>query len=265
MIFFLHGFGMSRYSYTTLIEELVSHGFIVASLDSPHSGLTITPEGQIITTLYDGKPVAKCENMAKDVRFIYDWLQGPNLEHLSGLTSHIDFSRASVVGHSLGGAAALETCRTDARFLAAIDLDGDPFGKVEEEGLAKPTLVLLNQPLVKEEDFTDTAAKAKWTAMGNERKEMWEKIFQKKANVPAYAFRITATNHFTFSDFPFVTTQYDKQAKPGRTLNKERSLSIICTYIRVFLDRYVSGDTADDLRELVKKFPETNLHATIVK
>jgi pimeloyl-ACP methyl ester carboxylesterase len=44
------------------------------------------------------------------------------------------------VGHSFGGATALQFCHEDARCRAAIDLDGIPFGSVVTDGLAKPAM-----------------------------------------------------------------------------------------------------------------------------
>jgi Chlorophyllase enzyme len=265
ILFFLHGFGVSRYSYITIIEDLVSHGFVVVSIDSPHSGLMVLPNGEIINTLYDGKPVVKCESMAKDVSFVYDWIKNSKDERLIKLIPVIDFSKAGVVGHSLGGAAALETCRIDNRFSACIDLDGDPFGKVEDVGLSKPTLILLNAPLYSADRFKEPGSKEKWDSMGNERKKMWQDIFIKNENNPAYAIRILGTNHFSFTDFPFVTIQYYRNSNAGIIINKEKGLLIITSYIKAFFDRFIMGDNSINIKKLTDEFPETNIQLTTQK
>jgi pimeloyl-ACP methyl ester carboxylesterase len=265
ILFFLHGFGMSRYSYITIIEDLVSHGFIVISLDSPHSGLMLLADGKIISTLYDGKPVIKCESMAKDVSFIYDWLIKSKDQKLLKLISVIDFNKAGVLGHSLGGAAALETCRIDNRFSACIDLDGDPFGKVEEVGLNKPTLILLNAPVFTDKDLPTPEVKEKWKQMGNERKKTWQDIFLKNESISAFAITINGTNHFTFTDFPFVTKQYYLNPKAGIIIDKNKGLKIISNYIQDFFARYISEDHSVSIKKLTGKFPETNLYLTTSK
>lgn len=263
LIFFLHGFGISRFNYTSIIENLVSLGFIIISIDSPQSGLMVLPGGKVLTTVYDGKPDVKCENMAMDVSFVYDWMKNnPGDPKTNPLRQTIDFSRVGVAGHSLGGAAALEACRIDDRFAACADLDGDPFGRVNNEGLNKPSLILLNQPLTEAADFTEPGSKEKWEARGNERKKMWQDILNINPSTPGYVFRITATNHYSFTDFPYITREYYQQAKPGRTLDKQRSLTIITTYISAFFKRYLNEDTSVDLKTLPEKFPETNLHVT---
>src|SRR2546425_1025709 len=50
------------------------------------------------------------------------------------------------LGHSLGGAAALEACVSQALLRACADMDGYPFGDVEQQGVGRPFLVLLSQP-----------------------------------------------------------------------------------------------------------------------
>lgn len=265
ILFFLHGFGVSRYSYITIIEDLVSKGFVVISIDSPHSGLMVLPNGEVINTLYDGKPIVKCESMAKDVSFVYDWIKNSKDEKFIKLISIIDFSKAGVVGHSLGGAAALEICRIDNRFSACIDLDGDPLGKVEEVGLNKPTLILLNEPLYSADRFKEPGSKEKWDSMGNERKKTWEDIFMKNKNNPSYAIRIVGTNHFSFTDFPFVTIQYYRNPNAGIIINKERGLLIITSYIKAFFDSFIVGDKSINIKKMTEIFPETNIQLTTQK
>ncbi len=260
VIFFLHGFGMSRYSYITIIEELVSHGFAVISLESPHSGLMILPDGEVYNTNYDEAPDVKCASMAKDVIFTYDWIKKSNDKKLLPLKNVIDFSQTGVFGHSLGGAAALEVCRIDDRFSACIDLDGDPFGKVEEVGFTKPTLVLLNEPVFTENHFPNPESKKKWQDMGNTRKKMWQDIFLKNESVPAYAFVINGTNHFTFSDFPFVTNKYYQNSRAGIIIDKNKGLKIISKYILDFFSRYILRDNSISINKLTEVFSESTLY-----
>src|SRR5205085_7667383 len=51
---------------------------------------------------------------------------------------HVDATKTTYVGHSFGGAAALEACRTDTRCAGAADLDGTQYGDVVRTGLRKP-------------------------------------------------------------------------------------------------------------------------------
>ena len=47
------------------------------------------------------------------------------------------------MGHSLGGATALQFCHDDVRCKAGIDLDGAPLGNVTADGVRQPFMFLL--------------------------------------------------------------------------------------------------------------------------
>src|SRR4029077_13405995 len=49
----------------------------------------------------------------------------------------LDTSHVGMLGHSLGGAAALQACHTEPHFVACADMDGDTFGDVDEAGVGK--------------------------------------------------------------------------------------------------------------------------------
>ena len=79
-----------------------------------------------------------------DMKAVVDQLQQLN-EGPSGMfAGRLDLSRLGTVGHSFGGAQALQFCHDDVRCRAAIDLDGIPFGRVVTDGLTKPAMFLLS-------------------------------------------------------------------------------------------------------------------------
>ena len=265
VLFFLHGFGMSRYSYLTIIEELTSRGFVVVSVDSPHSGLVVLSDGRIYQTINDNKPVQKCEAMAGDVSFILNWLEKSKNKDVGGVKKCMDLKKIGVLGHSLGGAAALETCRTDLRFLACIDMDGDTWGKVDNVGLNRPSLILLNEPIVKDSYFTSAEQKKGWEKMRDARRKGWQDLIDKNPAAPIYIFRIAGAAHFTFTDFPFVTTDYYKSdhfATAETIIEKNRGLDIISAYVTTFFSEYLVGNKTINIKSLTKVFPETNLYLT---
>ncbi len=100
----------------------------------------------------------------------------------------------SVGGHSIGGAAALQTGRTDKRIQNAIDLDGDVWGDVEKSGTRKPFLVLLNRP------GSEVKIPKK---MGDERLDEWRGVLA-KSSVGGTVLTLGPAYHFTFSDIPFL-------------------------------------------------------------
>jgi hypothetical protein len=56
----------------------------------------------------------------------------------------LDLGSVGLFGHSFGGATAAQACHEDARCKAGIDMDGNPFGSVIEEGLTQHFIYLLS-------------------------------------------------------------------------------------------------------------------------
>src|SRR5258708_29549311 len=76
--------------------------------------------------------------------FALDRLAALNASDPSGrFTARLDLTRVGAFGHSFGGAQAGQFCHDDARCVAAIDIDGIPFGSVVKEGMPKPFMFLM--------------------------------------------------------------------------------------------------------------------------
>jgi dienelactone hydrolase len=140
-VIFSHGAGSTGFNYTYLIEDLVSRGYVVASIEHTYVAKAVWfPDGRVIP-LHEGAPTpgspaerAKSAGRqmstginycAADVRFVLDQmtkLNGKPLEFL--LAGRIDLQRVAAMGHSAGAEFAARACQLDARFRACVDLDG---------------------------------------------------------------------------------------------------------------------------------------------
>jgi pimeloyl-ACP methyl ester carboxylesterase len=250
LLFFSHGLGESRSSYTAFSRELASHGYIVACIDHPYGGITILPDGRLLSTDADpdaGNPEAtagQVEAWAKDASFVLERMTSPAKTDSAlarRFAGHIDSGRVGMLGHSLGGAAALEACRTDSRFKACADLDGAPFGKVTEEGLNRPTLILRSGPVYSDEDLIKKGrTREQWEEMGRQGRAMWDSLIQKSKNVPVYSISIKGTGHMSFSDAPFVMPDTINRFG-GRIIEARRGFEIMTHYVRDFFDKYFNG------------------------
>jgi hypothetical protein len=137
VLIFSPGGGLVRELYAAQLEDLASHGFVVAAITHPYDGIvTVYPDGHWIT--YDSKRwpqipsfegewnLNQLEWHAKDIRFVLDELDRTNRSHAEGLpvAGHLDLSRVGAFGHSFGGVAATKACQIDRRISACLNQDG---------------------------------------------------------------------------------------------------------------------------------------------
>jgi predicted dienelactone hydrolase len=136
VIFFSHGMGMISQVYTTQIEDLASHGYIVVAIAHPYDAWLIsftngsfipfevkqrnagsTTEEHQIT--YENKRI---DWWASDISFALDQLIAmKGHEKNIPFTDHLDLKRIGTMGHSAGGRAAARTCQVDERIKSCAD------------------------------------------------------------------------------------------------------------------------------------------------
>jgi predicted dienelactone hydrolase len=148
-------------SYSTLAEDLASHGYVVVGFDAPYRTFAVVfPDGRVLRRRPENDPEicadqpparqGGCVNKVltawtADIAFVLDRLARLNAADPSGkLTGRLDMTRVGVFGHSFGGATAAQFCHDDPRCKAGIDVDGRPFGSVIQTGLRQPFMFLLS-------------------------------------------------------------------------------------------------------------------------
>ncbi|MES2624001.1 MAG: hypothetical protein V4628_01860 [Pseudomonadota bacterium] len=158
VLIFSPGAGNMTQYYSSLLSELASRGFVVAGIWPTYSAnIALFPDG----TLIKRSPAAEVtgesleEQLAsiatvgavwvEDQRFVLSQLERLNTSDPL-LEGHLDVSRVGVFGHSLGGAAAVETAYQDERFDAALNMDGTMFGAVTTAGSRVPFMFLQSDP-----------------------------------------------------------------------------------------------------------------------
>jgi predicted dienelactone hydrolase len=145
------GLSIPREQYTALCADLASRGFVVIALSVPYeSDVTVLADSRVVGRAVDPDvtgppPHPALERLirirAADARFVLD-----RLERLSGerprsrLAGHLDLGGVGVVGHSLGGATAVEAMAADRRLVVGVNLDGKLFGGERDVRLGRPFL-----------------------------------------------------------------------------------------------------------------------------
>lgn len=145
-------------SYSSLAEDLASHGYIVVGFDAPYrSTMVVFPDGRNIARtsqnnadLLSGEQqkqlgIKLVQAWSSDMRFALDQLNELNASDPSDrFKGRLDLARVGVFGHSLGGATALQFCDDDSQCIAGADVDGAPLGSVVKDGVKQPFLFLLS-------------------------------------------------------------------------------------------------------------------------
>jgi pimeloyl-ACP methyl ester carboxylesterase len=245
LLIFSHGFGMSKTNYTLLSMELASQGYIVAALDHLGSGLTILPNGSAIGMVPneegpDGKVIEFCEDFSLAISSIL------KLKKFKGA---INTKAIGVIGHSLGGAAALNFAEYDQRIKATVNLDGYLFGGAMKVGVKSPFLSILQSPNFEGKSVPDS--------LKYQRENEWKSIIE-KSNAESYVVSVKGLMHFDFSDLPYIIPD-SVRLKNGGTLPAPESHRILSALIVAFFDSYLKKDDKTSVIELIQAYEEVDI------
>lgn len=135
VVLYSPGGRQSRFLGTTLVEDLVSRGYVVVSVDhTPVSPVRFPDRLELPRSGVDAGEVMR--ERVRDIGFV--------LDELSAFRS-LDLSRVGMAGHSMGGFTTAETMLTDPRVDAGVNLDGsmDPrYGQAATRGVTRPFLLM---------------------------------------------------------------------------------------------------------------------------
>jgi pimeloyl-ACP methyl ester carboxylesterase len=257
------GGGAPTTDFTTLAEDLASHGYVVVGFDAPYlSGLVVLPDGRVVTRSSAGNIEDAGGNIddpalgkllaiwTSNTGFVVDQLQRLNADASGTFAGRMNLGRLGMFGHSFGGATALEFCRQDPRCRAAIDLDGIPFGRVVTEGLGKPGMFLIS------DHRREMADPVSAQVLGR-----IQSIYERLPDGRFYGV-IRRANHFSFSDQILLNSQAAIRVLrvaglPG--LDGRRGLAISADYVHTFFDVYLKGTPAASLTSLSEKYQEVQI------
>ena len=202
VVVFSHAYTANRSVYTSLVADLASRGFMVASLDHTYDAFSVQfPGGKVVPGLY-GSPLASepitepeldrlIRIRTRDVRFVTTWILRQNRARKSWLKQRIDPKRLGIFGHSLGGATATRVGLVDKRFRASADVDGSLFGEWPLTAKSRKPFLL----------FTAT------DGLSSVLPEDKSCRFFGNAARPKLAWELTGAKHLTFSDFQALAPQ----------------------------------------------------------
>lgn len=251
--------------YSTLAEDLASHGYVVVGVDAPYrTGIVSFPDGRVITRSPQNNPEA-CLNVTgqerercaerfliawnSDLAWVLDRLAQLNLSDPSGrFTGKLDITRVGVFGHSFGGAQAAQFCAQDSRCKAAIDLDGAPHGSIIQTGVHRPFMFLLSDHS-REPD-----------AHSGQIMSDIQSIYDRTPANERFFVTIRGANHFTFSDDGALLKSHLVRGvlralgKLGMDGDRQLAVTTYCLY--TFFDSYLQGSSVSPPQLASPLYPE---------
>jgi predicted dienelactone hydrolase len=136
---FSHGYNGTRSQSTFLMEELASHGYLVAAIEHLHYScgwIAINGQRAAYSSINPAKDFAVAEAITEawstDQIFVKDKLLERFAAERRFYPLNREGARLFVAGHSFGGSAAIRTMCRDSAFAAAINLDGFYFGSTAQ-------------------------------------------------------------------------------------------------------------------------------------
>jgi predicted dienelactone hydrolase len=269
VIFFSHGLGRVAAHYTTFLENLASHGYIVVGVDSPFfSSALKMPDGRIIQNRSEryqrtGAREAEAVVQAQDLVFVLNELERINrTEVKTGLAGRLDLQHVGVFGHSRGGFTAPHACFLDSRFKACLNLDGYSLTPaVMEQGIRQPYMHIEElapwlPPATDEELKAANRTRDEEDRQVRAAMERRERTFSKMSS-GMYLVTVKGAMHNSFSDMPYIAPERYSNIQ----IDAKRALTITNAYLLAFFDRYLQGRRRPLLEGNSRLFPEVTLQA----
>ena len=271
LIIFSHAFNGEPWAYTHEIAELVSHGYVVATIHHTYE-VTVAafPDGRMIPFSAEntlGTEAQSLEEMLKwaepridvwaaDIRFTLDQLTRLNAtakdeEQKSRkadpppFAGRLDLDRIGVMGNSFGGVAAERACELDQRIKACVNQDGGlggPFMHFPGGHLPTQPVMFLGSPrLPPPTDEELKRMQLTREAFEKDKAETEASIEKDFQGCSGGAYRVTiqlpSFRHNSFTDMPLLRAI----GAGSDTASAFRSLQLAESYTLAFFDRFLKG------------------------
>lgn len=251
--------GSYRQVQTFQVEELVSHGYVVAALDQPYvETVVVFPDGRTIA--YDDRwdpqdrvfMDAHIPYVAADISFVLDQISALANVGSDILSDRLDLGRIGLIGHSFGAAVGSEACRVDRRIRSALLEDAFMPISVVQSGLEQPAMMITRD--------AGTMRLERRTAGGWPESDIRETLETMRAvyeGLPGdgYWIEVPGMFHLDMTDAPLLARSVPWPGLSG-PIGGERAHQIVNAYSVAFFDHTLRGRRAPLLEGPSQQFPE---------
>jgi hypothetical protein len=284
---FSHGYGVSGFEYTALVEDLVSYGFIVAVIEhtfesapvllsankvagmSPLSTAHYAPPAagmsyeQALSNVFAWER-ARGDVWAADIRFVLDRLAILNHESGGPFFDRLDAERIGAFGHSIGGRLTIRACQLDQRIRACASLDGS---SLEGQYLRYPSAQAPSQPLLflsehgtgpplpppSDQQLKEMHETRDEFEQATQRAKPASDLQLQSCRNKCYLLDVTETgmNHMSYSDVPLLSA-FDDKAKEQEAIKCLKDLSSI---VISFFNRTLESNPEPATDFLTNQYP----------
>ena len=256
VLIFSHGRGGYRQHNTALFEELVSHGYVVVSIDHPYAASGVAfPDGRVVA--FDPRMRerafvnASIPILAQDVLFVLRRLADVDARDPSGvLTGRLDLDSVGMFGLSLGGETTAEACRLEPRLRACLMMDVWMPPDVIAAGLDQPALWMTRDEASMQREG--------WAQADIDETLSTMRVVYAESRNASYFVTVPGMFHQDFSDGPLLSPLLKPIGLSG-PIDPDRARKIVAAYTLAFFDRHVRGLTAPLLDGPSAEYPEVQL------
>jgi predicted dienelactone hydrolase len=239
VVLFSPGLAGYRAQNTSWAEELASHGYFVVAVDHPYdSAAVVLDDSSVIATTVRSSGDRNVDNRATDrltdvraadLTFVLDQIEAMDRGELrSPFGGRVDTRSIAAVGHSVGGAAAIQTTQQDSRIDATIVLDGFP-RNVAPQRFPQPVLAVVAG-----------------RGTGNEQNDAtYRRTLNnvlRKSDGGGVCLTVDGASHLTFTDAPIILPPLPSLVGSG---GRRHGHEITSRLTLVFLDAALRGNSGD--------------------
>jgi pimeloyl-ACP methyl ester carboxylesterase len=278
ILIFNPGYGGSPGFYTTIIEGLVSQGYIVVSIPHVDGGSFYTlPDGRIQVSPINNsayheeafgervefikRNLTQSKTMIESEFWYQQLLKNSPINQSSvrvwaddisfvidqlfelnksseRFAGYLDLEKIGVFGHSFGGAASAQATINDDRISAGINMDGFQYGDLFETPINKPFMFIT----------------AEHASEGIPFPSKTNLVFIEQAEAEVFNLFIKGSEHHSFTDIP-LWGDFLSDARHA-TINSRKCLQLTQEYLLVFFDTYLQKTLEETQDILALSHPE---------